>query len=50
MLSPESACFRIETHHWETFELCLTGEVVSPPTPTFVYLSQDLCQRDLQYL
>ena len=26
------------------------GEVVSPPTPTFGYLSQDSCLQDLQYL
>ena len=35
MLSLKSACFRTEARPWETFELCLTGGVVSPPTPTF---------------
>ena len=49
MLSPESACFRTEACPWEIFELFLIGEVVSPPTPTFVYPSQDPFQRDLQY-
>ena len=50
MLSHESACFRTEACPWETFELFLIGEVVSPPTPIFGCLSQDLCRRDLQYL
>ena len=50
MLSPESACFRIEACPWETLELFLIVEVVSPPTPIFGYPSQDLCQQDLQYL
>ena len=31
-----------KAHPWETFKLCFyVGEVVSPSTPTFVYLSQD---------
>ena len=39
MLYPDSACFRIEAHPWETVELCLIGEVVSPPTqPLGAYL------------
>ena len=50
MLSLKSACFRIEAHPWETFELFLIGEVVFPPTPILGCLSQDSCQQDLQYL
>ena len=50
MLFPESAYFRKGARPWETFELFLIGEVVSPLTPTFGWLSQDSCQRDLQYL
>ena len=40
MLSLESACFRTQACPSETFEMCF-GEVVSPSTPSFWYLSQD---------
>ena len=50
MLSPESAYFRTQTRPWETFELCLTSEVVSPLAPTIGFLCQDSWPQDLQYL
>ena len=41
MLSPISVYFGEKACPWETFESRYVREAVSPPTPTFVCLSQD---------
>ena len=42
MLSPESACFKTKCSSLGNLRIALqVGEVVSPLTPTFVFLSQD---------
>ena len=41
MLSPESACLGQKLILEKPSNCVSTGEVVSPPTPTFVCLSQD---------
>jgi hypothetical protein len=41
MLSLEISCFRKQARPWETFKLRSSWRSGFPPTPTFVYLSQD---------